>query len=940
MISVSSKSGTNQLHGSVYDFLRRYQWDANNIAANAAGRPIFVRDPVTGQNLGGHKLDQYGLFLGGPVLIPKVYNGKDKTFWGFTYENYRESTPSPGLTSVPTVAQRSGDFSATGVTIYDPYTTRPNPNFNPAQPQGPSNPPYIRDQFPGNIIPKSRINTVGFNIANAYPAPNVGTGQFNNYLSSPNLSLDKFRNYYGRVDHNFSERERIFARYGYNNRNQFDQGVAVFPGPGFDAQDPLVRENHNAVLDSVTVLNPSAILDLRLALTRYTEAAYRRHVYGFDAAQLGFPASFSAARPDPIPPRITLEQYGTDFGTRNQRYNVSNILSFGPNLSLIHGKHSVRFGLDFRDIRLNTASGSFVWGGGQFSFTRDMTTRFPGIQQNDSGSAVAALTLGTPSSGVIQSTPALAYRWPYYALYAQDDIKLTTRLTVNLGLRWDVEGSPTERYNRMNRGWDYTATDPTLAAAAKSANPADCPACATLTGGLLFAGTGGQPREAFATEHDHFQPRVGAAFRLTQKTVLRGGFGTFFLPEATLGGVAGFAVDTPFVATLGGGANQYIPVNTLSNPFPNGLFQPAGSLLGPATFAGSNVIFVNPNRQIPHVNQYSVGVQHQLPWNVRLDASYVGSRTYDLNTNDNQLGGPRNINVNTVEQLALARQNPNYFNQAVPNPFAGLLSGTSLNGATVPRSQLLKPYPQFNNVTYAAESVGKLWYDALQVSAEKRYTQGMVLVLAYTWAKNLERVSFLNNQDTTPVKELTSNDRPHRLVLSGVWELPFGRGKALAHDVGRPVNWIIAGWEYNFIGTIQSGTPIDLPGNVDLIGNPTVSNQNFGLWFNNCVAAVNGTANCQNPAWQLRAPNTLRTMPFRIGSLRNPIRPTWDMSLAKKVYLTERFNFQARLEAFNVFNTPIRGGPVNDPTRSDFGLVPLGQSNIPRQVQLGFKLNF
>jgi hypothetical protein len=939
VISVSTKSGTNEYHGSVYDFMRRYQWDANNIAANAAGRPVYAVDPVTKENLGGHKLDQYGLFVGGPASIPKLYNAKDKTFFSFNFENYRESTPSPGLGSVPTVAERNGDFSGTGIAIYDPLSTRLNPNFNSSQPAGPNNPQYIRDQFPNNIIPQNRQNPVGRALANAFPAPNNGSARFNNYLSSPNLSLDKFRNWLGRVDHNIGDRVRLFGRYGYNQRQQFDQGTLALPGIFFDAQDPLIRENHNAVLDAVTVLTPSMILDARIALTRYTEAAERRHVYGFDATSVGFPASFSAARPDPIPPRLSIEQYG-DVGTRNQRYNVSNVISFQPMLSWVRGKHSFKFGGDFRDIRVNTASGSFVFGGGQFNFNRDLTARFPGINQADSGSAIASLLLGYPSGGTIQYTPRLAYRWGYNGLFVQDDFRITPKLTLNLGLRWDAEGAATERYNRMNRGWSYSAADPKLAAAAKTASAADCPACANLAGGLMFAGVNGAPREAFNTDYNHFQPRIGAAYALSNRTVLRGGFGIYYLPQAFFGGVAGFAQDTPYTATLGGGANQFIPANSLSNPFPSGLLTPSNANLGLATFAGQGVVFVNPDRKIPRAHQWSFGIQHQLPWSVKIDASYVGSRTYDVNTGDNQTGGARNINVNSAEQIAQFRQNANYFNQSVPNPFAGLLPG-SLGGATVPRSQLLKPFPQFGDVTFVGESLGKIWYDALQLSVEKRYSQGLTMVLAYTWSKNLESVAFLNNQDPTTTKVITSNDRPHRVVLSGVYELPFGRGRLIGRDVNRGLNMLIAGWEYNFIGTIQSGTPVDLPGNVDLIGDPATGDQSFARWFNGCVAPISGNATCSDPAWRLRnTSNTLRSTPFRAGWIRVPTRPQWDMSLNKRVYFTERYNFQVRLETFNVFNSPVRSGPVTDPTRSDFGVIPLGQSNIPRQVQLGFKLNF
>ena len=365
----------------------------------------------------------------------------------------------------------------------------------------------------------------------------------------------------------------------------------------------------------------------------------------------------------------------------------------------------------------------------------------------------------------------------------------------------------------------------------------------------------GQSREAFNTDYNHIQPRIGAAYALSNRTVLRGGFGIYYLPQAFFGGVAGFAQDTPYTATLGGGANQFIPANSLSNPFPSGLLNPSNADLGLATFAGQSVVFVNPDRRIPRAHQWSFGIQHQLPWSVKLDVSYVGSRTYDVNTGDNQTGGARNINVNSAQQIEQFRQDANYFNQSVRNPFAGLLPG-SLGAATVPRSQLLKPYPQFGDVTFVGESIGKIWYDALQLSVEKRYTQGLTLVLAYTWSKNLESVAFLNNQDPATTKVITSNDRPHRVVLSGVYELPFGRGRLIGRDVGRGWNMLIAGWEYNFIGTIQSGTPVDLPGNVDLIGNPVVSDQDFARWFNGCVAPISGNATCSDPAWRLRNTGT------------------------------------------------------------------------------------
>ena len=574
---------------------------------------------------------------------------------------------------------------------------------------------------------------------------------------------------------------------------------------------------------------------------------------------------------------------------------------------------------------------------------------------------MAALLLGVPnngnaSGGILQYVPQLAFEWQYYGFYFQDDYRVTSRLTLNLGLRWDVEGSPQERYNRMNRGFAFNTASPLASnPQVKNANPSDCPACANLTGGLLFAGQGGQSSSAFNTRYNDWQPRVGAAYRVAARTVLRGGYGRFYLPEASYGGSAGFAANTPFVATTGGGINAFIPTGTLSNPFPNGLIAPTGSGAGLQTFAGQSITFNNPNRKIPHVDSYSAGVQHQLPWNVVVDAEYVGSRSHDINTNDNQAGGARNLNVPSLGQLSQAQQNASYFSQAVPNPFAGLLPGTNLNGATVPRQQLLLPYPQFAAVFEGEESVGRLWYDSFQLNVEKRFSQGLVMDAAYTWSKQIEALAFLNNQDTLPSKTLAATDRPQRLALSAVYQFPFGRGRRFAGNVGRGMNLLIGGWEYNVLGIVQSGTPLNLPGNFNLIGDPRANNtQSYSSWFNTCELLSNGTTRmpnaahngfvtgCSNPAFQQIANTsiTLRTNPLRSPNIRNPWAPSFDMSLVKRFHIVERLSADFRFEAFNVFNTVIRGAPNTDPTSTQFGLVSLGQSNFPRQVQLGFKVNF
>jgi hypothetical protein len=343
VINVTTKSGTNDFHGTVYEFMRRYQFDANSIQNNANNRPRFGVDPITRENLGGHTLDQYGTHLTGPVFIPKIYNGREKTFFSFGFENYKESTPAPQLTSVPSVAMRNGDFSGLGITIYDPLSTRVNPNFNSSQPSSVNNPQYIRDPFPNNRIPADRFNTVGKAIINSYPEPNTGAaGAFaNNFIASPNISSDDFRNYFARVDHNFNANHRLFLRYAHNRRNQVDNGANGYTGLGRDAQDPLVRINDNAVADWTAVLSPTAILDIRAGYTRFIQAAYRTSVAGFDATSIGFPASFSNARFNDLPPRIDMDATYPSWGTRQPSQNTTNLLSLAPSLSMI--KDAIRF---------------------------------------------------------------------------------------------------------------------------------------------------------------------------------------------------------------------------------------------------------------------------------------------------------------------------------------------------------------------------------------------------------------------------------------------------------------------------------------------------------------------------------------------------------------------------------------------------------------------
>ena len=1002
IFNVGTKVGTNQFHGAGYYFFHRYWTDANNVGNkfNNPPLPIYAIDPVTKKFIAAPKLDQFGGQVGGPIW-------KDKTFFLFGIEQYNEDTPSPALVGTITAAERNGDFSQSGVNIYDPYTTRLDSTGHCC----------IRDQFPGNIIPASRLNGAGYLLAQAFPKPTASTNtSASNYNTGANLSMDRYRTWLARVDQNFGQKERIYGRYAHGRRNQTDQGSTNYPLPLLDSQDPLARINDNAVIDSLTQFTPRMTMDLRASYTRYNETVARSRASAVDITQYGFSSGYANSRFVKLPPKLGFDNTngvnlpgglgGTGIGSRDPRFGISNTIGFQPSVEYLWGRHALHLGADIRDFDYNTGGGSFVLGQGGFNFTRSQTQQDPTANGSSTqGSSVASMLLGFPNNGIIQYTPNLGYRWRYWAVYLQDDIKVTPRLTVNAGIRYDVEGSPHEIQNRQNRGFAFNTASP-LAGAAASAS-ANCPACSSLKGGLLFAGVGGQSTSAFNTEYNHVQPRIGAVYRAYPNTIFRGGYGLFYLPEAAFGAAQGFSQDTAMIptnATAAGAttADTYRPrgnnpsAQPLNDPFATGILQPTGSALGLATFQGQSIIFNNVNRKVPHVHQYSFGMEQQVRYGIKVDASYVGSRTVNVNTNDNQAGGARNLNVLSTQQLTqLAQtappqtsgtcptptaQNPNppcsnalyagtpnvsgYLSQTVPNPFAGLLPGSILNGSSISRQQLLLPYPQFQSVSYGQESVGKIWYDSLQLSVEKRYAHGLTILGAYTWSKTLEALAFLNPQDAAPFKNIGSQDRPQRLVISAVYELPFGRGHHWLGNDNRLTELAVGGWELNFWEVIQSGTPAGLPSGYRLLRDPRIGvNKSRFTYFNTCTLFADATMrqpnstftalsqNCTNPAWQQinSAAGELASMPFQSGYIRNPNAPIGNLSASKKFKFSETLNAQFRFEAFNFTNTYIPNGPNTNPTSTTFGTssvsssnptYPSGQSNIPRVVQMGVKLNF
>ena len=937
VINVSTKSGTSGYHGSAYEFLKRPSLNANTFSNNAKG-------------LGRQKtgLDQWGFTIGGPVSIPKLYNGKDRTFFFFAGEAYHENLhfPDESITSVPTVLQKQGDFSRTFdnagrlMPVYDPSTGR----------QEGAN--WVRDAFPGNRIPGNRINPSAAKIASLYPDPNSSTPGSpdwqGNFVLSPNPGFFDFHNYTARIDHNISSRNRLYGRWAWNRHESFRIKNAI-PGIGADHQTGG-KTNNALVLDWVSTLSSNTVFNLRSSMTRWQE-----DLPGFDhqfsATQWGWPESLVKALPVQAqggsrnfptkmlfvqhstprpsagrPPYISVASYGF-LGSNTFLFEPTNVFSLAPNIALVRGKHTIKGGLDFRLSRFTEQRPDFA--ASRLDFDRAFTRQNYLVQDAVSGNGIASLLLGYAASGRIDNNVFPYYQSVYAAPWIQDDFKVTRKLTLNLGLRWDMNFAPTERFNRANRGFFARTVNPVSNGVDKTRFPGF-----EVKGGIGFAGVNGESRSPYNSDFRTLQPRFGGAYSINSKTVARGGYGLFFTSPVSRGYTNGFSIQTPYVSSIDAGRT---PANIVSNPFPQGVLQPPGTSLGLQTFLGQSPSFTDAGFRTPYVHQFSFGFQRQLPFGMTLDASYVGSRTRKVAVN-------KPFNELPVDALA---QGASVLNQSVPNPFAGLINAGGLGAATIPRQQLLRPFPQFAAFDMADRNDGSVWFNSLQVLLQKRLSHGLTFLASYTLAKNIEAITYLNGQDSSPGRTLTAWDRPHRLTIAPMYELPFGPGRALLNTNNKMLARLVSGWQTVLTSTFQSGAPMSIPGDVYLLGDPRLENPTWNRLFKTGVIDVNGTVrNVQpgeSPVFQVRPPFTLRTTPLRYGNLRNQTGTSFDFSVLKSVRFKEYIKAQFRVEAFNVFNTPIfTANPNLTPTSVNFGALfrDNGQSNAPRIVQLGFRLEF
>ena len=916
VISVITKSGTNTFHGSAYEFMERPFLNANTYANNAAGLP---RSDTP--------LDQYGGTLGGPIRIPKVYNGKNRSFFFVAWEAYEQNINLSTVISVPTPLQRQGDFSQTFnssgqlITIYDPASGRL------------VNGVWTRTPFPNNKIPSNRIDPVGQALANAYPLPNLNQNATlnwqNNYLPPSNITSYDFHNFEVRVDQNFSSREKLYARYSWNNQGIVEDGNEI-PGAADDARDG-VKVNDDAVLDSTTILSTNEVLDLRTSFTRWVQNYLPANYGSFNGTQIGWPQSFVNELPNPARfPYINPTSYQTlGNSSGNIWWAPTNTVTFAPTFIFSHGRQSLKFGLDYRWTLFSTYQGAY--GGGTFNFTAGFTQSNYLNADSLSGNSIASMLLGGAASGEVDIIPSPVYSWKYLAPWIQDDIKASPRLTVNVGLRWDLQLPLVERRNELDRGFFPNAVNPISSAIGRN-----------VYGGIGFVDVNGASRSPFNVDWNNIQPRIGAAFRLTPTFAIRGGWGVFYLNDFSTASSSGFTQTTPFVSTLNAGETQ---ANFLANPFPTGLISPSGSSLGLATALGGGPSFSDPSGRIGHVQNFSFGLEAQFPARITIDASYVGTRSVALPVN------AINIDALSTANLALGNTdlggNASYLTAQVSNPFQGLLPNTSLNSATISRQQSLLPFPEFTSVTENDYPVGKSWFNALEVTFVQHEWHNLDMTSTYTFSKDIQAITYLNPEDSGPADSAAPWDRTHRLVAAPVYQLPFGNGMPYLSDENRVVNRIIGGWQTGIIYTWQTGAPMTAPANVYIVGNPKLSNPTWSQMFNSGVIETNGkiidTVDGLQPAWRIQPAFSLRNVPLNLGNLRDRWGNEFQFSLAKNDRFRESMNLQVRADFLNVFNHPIFGSDPNvNPTSPQFGQLirSIGQSNIPRTIQLAARFTF
>lgn len=986
-VTMISKSGTNEMHGTLTWQHWQQRWQGTpffvkqayyrRIAEAEAAGNTALADQLrkTDKQLPGRS-NNWGVSAGGPVWLPKIVDGRNRLFWFFTYNGFKDvkvEDPTQFNRTVPTLRAREGDFSemlalpnATRYVVHDPTSIRPDP----ARPGH-----FIRDPFPGNVIPKSRFANPAYDfISKLFPKPNVtiapGQDPVNNYLAAQTPYNWDYWAFSNRVDFHINESWRMFGRWSANNFGPEDRLDWTYETMRGLNKNGLVRNNKGGNIDVVYTQSPATLWDFNLGINQFREGAIQLKAREFKPSDLGLPAYLDEKAGDmKMLPLMNISGYSQISPAGYGTWTRYRMMTAKLEVSHIRTNHSLRAAFDSRQhFRTGGGGGNTS---GNFGFDQTYVRRNDDTftPASNLGLGWAAFILGIPTWANVQTNDTYAMHNPYYGAFLQDTWRVTPRLTLNLGLRMEYEQGPTERYNRMLGGFDPRLAIP-LAAAAQAnyaRNPIpELPASQfRIVGGAYYVATEGRPRRLFRNEL-MWLPRLGAAYQLNSRTVLRAGYGIFYDTINVLNfgpNQFGFSRQTDAVISTDFGQTWNFPANAnpanykspLLDPFPvradgTRFDQPVRTGLGSMARVGRGMDWADYNQRHARQQRWQIGIQRQIGASAVVSAAYVGTYADRIAIQTRQDVLPAqywadgltrndavasNLNANVPNPFYIRNLNPADFPPAV---WAEMNTIGLFTSSLIRKHQLLRPFPHMTAGNGLRNTMDFGYYNRtheIQLLLEKRFSRGWNFSLSYTGMK-LREADYLHNEfDPRPTERESNDGRPHRLIGTGIYELPFGRGKPLLSNAGRALNLLVGGWQVAATYEYQPGPLLNF-GNLFYYGSSLEDikkvKRTWDTWFN--------TANFERNAARGPAAFHKRVFPTRIPGLRRDCTNQWNANLAKNLHFSERWNLQLRLDVLNVQNRSQMDYPVTDPYSTNFGRIVNQTAATNRWLQVQARLTF
>lgn len=968
-INTTTVSGTSQLKGMFWSSFRRTGWNANtsqNKYLNSINNTSSNTTPFNTQT-------QLGFQVGGPIFIPHVLrqSPKYKPFFFFAFDHYSELLPRSLILSYPTAKMRTGDFSELlnpsngyqSIVIADPSSTYLDTN-----PSSTTYNHYIRTPFPGNIIPAGRINPVAAKIAALFPA--VGNTPIDerpgtNDLSIPNNYYNwHFHNVVGRFDFAIGDKYRFFVRPFNADFSEVSNAGGV-TGPGENG-GTFHRTSKGYLVDFVDVVNPKTTLNARFGYTFFRVLWTTPANQNFDLTTLGYPAGLNGDQQQSNFFGDYAYQNYSPLGWFDNVEDTGNY-SWEGNLSRTAGSHNLRVGWDVRLTHFSYINP------GYFTFTSNSdwtSTDYTNTNsQATSGDGFATFLLGTPSSGSSPLNATYQVSSWYFAPWFQDDWRVNSKLTLNIGFRWDLLTGPIDKHDALNVGFDPNMPN-AVQSQITASDIAALPAASNLTGSLLFANVNGAPRSPISNVYHNLQPRFGFAYAPSPKLSIRGGYGLFYTNFVNNNEIQnlGFSQTTSVITSNNSGLTPI--ANVLSNPFPNGIVQAQGSSLGSLTGLGQAFTTFNRSFKVPSAHEFSLGFQYRLTKASVFEASYVGNygRGYPMSMDENL---PNWNFLQTCDEVYVSGKTQNC-SATQTNPFKGISAFTGTNyysSSTITTLNANRPHPEFGAITLAAINRGYSWYNGVQTSYNWRMSHGISFNTSYVWSKMIYETGWMSQSLNILQHSVYQFGIPKVFKLSGVFQLPFGRDRMFNFHGNRIIDGFIGGWEFSPSLQVESGEPATLPTNAIMLPHnkfvkPNWRNNTVQAWGNCVLNKTNGVVSIPGGttgAMATRCGTDMsqydwETVPVLTNEQTNPTYASFlrmkpvimsDAGLQKSFDIRGPIVATIRLQASNVlnhFNLETAKFDINPNDGVSFGTVNQGTTpttdSPPRNLNVQFRVAF